>query len=97
MEQLCQRKKEYSYMDIVYYRTAEIPVDYYSEESDMFELVSKAIESLGDPCKQLLELYYFENHSWETIAYLMKYSSAASARNQKYKCLERIRKIINGT
>ncbi|MDD3723709.1 MAG: sigma-70 family RNA polymerase sigma factor [Lutibacter sp.] len=97
MERLRQIKKEYNFKDIVYYRTKEIPIDYYSEEPDIFEMVSKAIESLGDPCKQLLELYYFENHSWETVAYLMKYSSAASARNQKYKCLERVRKLINGT
>jgi RNA polymerase sigma factor (sigma-70 family) len=91
MEQIRQRKKEYNFKDIAYYRTKEIPIDYYSEEPDIFEMVSKVIESLGDPCKQLLELFYFENHSWETIAYVMKYSSAASARNQKYKCLESFR------
>ncbi len=64
MERLRQRKMEYNFKDIVYYRTREIPVDYYSEESVILEMVSKAIESLGDPSKQLLELYYFENHSW---------------------------------
>jgi len=94
-EQLRKRKKENEFADIEKYTSVSISVDYYEEEPDLYELVSKAIESLGDPCKELLELYYFENHPWETVASLMGYSTAASARNQKYKCLERIREQIN--
>jgi len=94
-EQLRKQKKENAFADLKRYDTVDISVDYYEEEPDMFELVSKAIDLLGDPCKQLLELFYFENHSWESIASIMSYSSAASARNQKYKCLERIKKQIN--
>lgn len=63
---------------------------------DTFEDVSKAIESLGDPCRKLLEYYYYENLSWVEIASSLGYSSAASARNQKYKCLERIRNSVCG-
>lgn len=62
---------------------------------DVFESVNKAIETLGDPCRQLLECFYYENLSWVEIASSLGYSSAASARNQKYKCLERIRKSVN--
>jgi RNA polymerase sigma factor (sigma-70 family) len=93
-EQLRKQKKENAFADIERYNTVDISVEYYEEEPDMFELVCTTIDSLGDPCKTLLELYYFENHSWESIASIMRYSSAASARNQKYKCLERIRKQI---
>ena len=63
---------------------------------DAFERVSKAIETLGAPCRQLLECYYYENFSWADIADLLGYTSAASARNQKYKCLERIRNSVSG-
>lgn len=56
-----------------------------------FEKISRIIESLGKSCKELLERYYYFNESWEDIALEVGYSSAASARNQKYKCLERIR------
>ncbi|HAH25372.1 MAG TPA: hypothetical protein DCL77_16720 [Prolixibacteraceae bacterium] len=61
---------------------------------DVFDSVNKAIETLGDPCKQLLECFYYENLSWVEIASSLGYSSAASARNQKYKCLERIRRSV---
>jgi RNA polymerase sigma factor (sigma-70 family) len=94
-EKLRKQKKLNEFIDIEKYKSVSISVGYYDEEPDLYELVSKAIESLGDPCKELLELYYFENHPWETVASLMGYSSAASARNQKYKCLERIREQIN--
>jgi|GEM_PF-48173 len=63
---------------------------------DAFEGVSKAIATLGEPCIQLLECYYYENLSWAEIAGLLGYNSAASARNQKYKCLERIRNSVGG-
>ena len=61
---------------------------------DMFEQVNKIILSLGDTCRQLLERYYYLNESWDKIAKSLGYINAASARNQKYKCLERIRRQI---
>jgi len=62
---------------------------------DIFERVNKAIETLGGPCKQLLESFYYQKLSWGEIASLIGYSTPASARNQKYKCLERIRSIVS--
>jgi len=62
---------------------------------DMFEQVNKIIQSLGDTCRQLLERYYYLNESWDKIAKSLGYINAASARNQKYKCLERIRRQIS--
>ena len=62
---------------------------------DIYENVNGAIEKLGDPCKQLLESYYYKSLNWDEIASSLGYANAASARNQKYKCLERIRKTLN--
>jgi RNA polymerase sigma factor (sigma-70 family) len=72
----------------------DVAVDYYDEEPEQFDSVKKALDALGNPCKKLLELYYYRNHSWEEIATILGYTSAANARNQKYKCLERIRKQV---
>lgn len=60
-------------------------------EPDLIESISTAIDLLGDPCKQLLENFYYHNLNWDEIARSLGYSNAASARNQKYKCLERIK------
>jgi RNA polymerase sigma factor (sigma-70 family) len=95
-ENLRKQKKEASFTDLEQYERVKIPIDYYEEQPELIEQVSRAMESLNDSCKKLLELYYFGNHSWKEIASYLGYRNAASARNQKYKCLERIRKMVNG-
>ena len=91
---LRRRKKESEFIETKENFYDNISTEYYKEEPDVYQQVSNAINSLGDPCKELLELYYFGNFSWKKIASHLGYASAASARNQKYKCLERIRKEL---
>lgn len=76
--------------------TDDISVHYYSTP-DIFDNVAKVINNLSDPCKQLLECFYYQNLSWDEIASKLGYANAASARNQKYKCLERIRSKLSAT
>ncbi len=67
---------------------------YFEEIPHQYEKVAGILEKMGDPCKALLESFYFNQLSWEAIAEKFGYANAASARNQKYKCLERIRKEL---
>lgn len=62
---------------------------------DIFDKVVSAINKLGDPCKQLLECFYYKNMNWDDIANSLGYTNAASARNQKFKCLQRIRSTFD--
>lgn len=94
MDRLRQNKREVSLNDSYYYINADITVDGYEDTPNIYENVNAAIETLGDPCKQLLECFYYKNQSWDEIASSLGYTNAASARNQKYKCLERVRKIV---
>lgn len=64
------------------------------DEPILYDLVIEEFEHLGDTCKRLLQLFYFEHKSWDLITEIMGYSNAASARNQKYKCIEKIRKNL---
>lgn len=95
MDQLRQNKREMPFNDSYSYLNVEITVAGFENTPDIYENVNKAIGTLGDPCKQLLECYYYKNLSWVEIAQTLGYANAASARNQKYKCLERIRKTVN--
>ncbi len=52
-----------------------------------------AIEILGDPCKSLLQLYYYKGMNMEDISELLGYKNADTTKNQKYKCLKRLQKI----
>lgn len=67
-----------------------------------FEMMEKAIGSLGEPCKSLLEAYYLKKQNMQVIAASFGYTNADNAKNQKYKCLMRLKKIFfthykNGT
>lgn len=62
---------------------------------DIYDEVNDAIEKMGDQCKQLLEDFYYKNMSWNEIATALGYKNAASAKNQKYKYLERIRSAVS--
>jgi RNA polymerase sigma factor (sigma-70 family) len=59
-----------------------------------FEMMDKAINSLGEPCKSLLEAYYLQKQNMQVIAQHFGYTNADNAKNQKYKCLMRLKKIF---
>ncbi len=59
-----------------------------------FLLMDKAMKSLGEPCKSLLEAYYLQKKSMVEIASNFGYTNADNAKNQKYKCLMRLRKLF---
>jgi len=75
-----------------------VPVDEDVEENERidseFQAMEKAISSLGEPCKSLLEAYYLEKKSMQEIASFFGYTNAENAKNQKYKCLVRLKKIF---
>ncbi len=67
-----------------------------------FEMMGKAIMSLGEPCKSLLEAFYLQKQNMQEIAASFGYTNAENAKTQKYKCLVRLKKIFfthykNGT
>ena len=75
-----------------------VPVEEDVEENERinseFQAMEKAISSLGEPCKSLLEAYYLEKKNMQEIASFFGYTNAENAKNQKYKCLVRLKKIF---
>ena len=68
------------------------------EDYEKFGLVKKleaALVSLGEPCKTIIEQFYYFKKSMKDIATLMHYTSAENAKNQKYKCFNRLKKLAN--
>lgn len=59
-----------------------------------FVMMEKAISSLGEPCKSLIEAFYLHKKSMQEIAAGFGYTNAENAKNQKYKCLMRLKKIF---
>ena len=59
--------------------------------------MEKSLNSLGEPCRSLLKAYYLETKSMVEIAGDFGYTNADNAKNQKYKCLMRLKKIFSQT
>ena len=76
------------------YSIAEEALDIHEQQNATFELMHEALNTVGNPCKQLLEAYYIEKKSMEEIAKSFGYTNADNAKNQKYKCLMRLKKIF---
>jgi len=63
-------------------------------EEDVFSTAKKALEKLGQPCQKLIELFYYEKKSMDEISVMMNYKNSETAKNQKCKCMARLRKIF---
>ena len=72
----------------------EEEVDAAEKRSADFHLMEKAMANLGEPGKSLLEAYYVQKKNMTEIAGNFGYTNADNAKNQKYKCLMRLKKIF---
>lgn len=54
----------------------------------------KALLELGEPCKSLIEAFYIQKKSMQDIAEFFGYTNSDNAKNQKYKCLTRLKKLF---
>lgn len=64
-------------------------------EHEYLAAVKKHFKALGDNCKKILTLYYYENQSMKQIAEKMDWTEA-SAKNNKYRCIQKLKELING-
>ncbi len=71
------------------------------DETELFLLkekritvVSQGLSQLGEPCSTLLSDFFYHKLSMEEIARKMGYTNAENAKNQKYKCFVRLKKLI---
>lgn len=58
------------------------------------EEVLRLVEQLGESCRKILLLFYYENQSMKEILELMHYENEQVVRNKKYKCLKQLEKMI---
>jgi RNA polymerase sigma factor (sigma-70 family) len=72
----------------------EDEIEGHEQRNAEFEMMEKAINSLGEPCKSLLEAYYLQKQNMQVIAANFGYTNSDNAKNQKYKCLMRLKKIF---
>lgn len=56
--------------------------------------VQQAMNDMGEPCKTVLQLFYFDGMDMEEIAQVMGYKNGNTVKNIKYKCIQRIKNYL---
>ncbi len=72
----------------------EEELEAHEKKNEDFILMELAMDKIGEPCKSLLEAYYFQKKTMPEIAHFFGYTNADNAKTQKYKCLVRLKKIF---
>ena len=74
--------------------SVEEDLDRFEKKDAAFAIMDRALNSLGEPCKSLLEGYYLNKKGMQELASQFGYTNADNAKNQKYKCLMRLKKLF---
>ncbi|WP_462265212.1 RNA polymerase sigma factor [Mucilaginibacter sp.] len=76
------------------YLPVEEEVDDHAERSLQFDKMQVAMEQLGEPCRTIIDDFYIQNKSMAEICERFGYTNADNAKTQKYKCLQRLKKLF---
>lgn len=72
----------------------EEDLEMHEQRNNDFRVMERAMQNIGEPCRSLLNAYYLQKKSMMEIAGSFGYTNADNAKNQKYKCLMRLKKLF---
>ncbi|MBB5394901.1 sigma-70 family RNA polymerase sigma factor [Mucilaginibacter sp. AK015] len=80
--------------DFQEYLPVEDEVEMHEERDTQLNKMGDALKLLGEPCKTIMEDFYMHNRSMQDICERFGYTNADNAKTQKYKCLQRLKKLF---
>lgn len=92
-----KNKMNFTYVDTIKDTIDENAIEEAIRKEEESKMAENIINSLGDRCKELLALFYTGQMKLKDIAVKMGYNSEATAKNQKYKCLETAKKNLRAS
>jgi hypothetical protein len=64
----------------------------------LYSQIEQAMETLGEPCRSLIEDFYLKGLNISGITEKYAYNNSDTAKTQKYKCLMRLKRMfLNST
>ncbi len=79
------------FMDLAYEESAE------EELTERAKYAEFLLSSSTDRCKEILTAVYYHNLSMEQVAGKLGYTNADNAKNQKAKCMDKLRKTVKSS
>jgi RNA polymerase sigma factor (sigma-70 family) len=74
--------------------TSEIDVSHHMADREVKQQFRAVLGKLGEPCKKILTLFYYENLSMKDMLAHLPYENEQVMRNKKYKCLQQLTGLI---
>lgn len=99
-EQIRARKKENASTDqlllqfVLREENQELNEVALAEKDSYYKKMAAALIKMGNPCKQLLESFYYEKLSMQAIADALGFKNTNVAKTKKVKCLKRLRALV---
>lgn len=94
LKKLTRHKKKFTRLqDFEDFLEVEDTLDEKQQQEKQLTHLEDCLQKLGDPCRTLLTQFYYLKRSMQEIAEDLGYTNAANAKNQKYKCLQRLKKM----
>jgi len=59
------------------------------------QLLKKYYDQLGDRCKSILNLFYYQGYTLDEIRTILNYSNKKVLKSQKSRCLKQLRDLVN--
>ena len=72
----------------------EPDVSHHISDLEKKRQLRELVYQLGEPCRKILLLFYYENLSMKEIVDHLPYENEQVVRNKKYKCLQQLTGII---
>ena len=89
-------KKESKTVSIDDFEKIEMVYDDYSEDEINLQvkMLQKGLNKLGDQCKKVLELFYYEEKKLDEIQSILSYTNKDVLKSQKSRCLKQLKELI---
>jgi RNA polymerase sigma factor (sigma-70 family) len=65
-------------------------------EDEEASAVRSALDALGEPCRELLLLFYWEELPMDAIAVRLGLANADTAKSKKYQCKKALERLVRG-
>jgi RNA polymerase sigma factor (sigma-70 family) len=86
------REEKYEKMANREEQTVDVAMELRQTKQDLLN----TLETLGENCKKILLLFYYENKSMREILAELPYENEQVVRNKKSKCLKKLETLVKG-
>lgn len=94
LKRLVARKKELRIEEEERFAGIDEAIEDFESKEKEFTAMEESLNQLGEPCKSILEDFYLRSNTMEEITNKFGYTNTDNAKNQKYKCLQRLKRIF---